>query len=111
MKIAVIGSRNFNDYELLKTVLKNYSPTCIISGGAKGADSLAVQYAHENKIELTIFKPEWGKYGKGAGLKRNQLIINNCDMVIAFWDNISKGTKNSIDIARQINKPLLIVNF
>lgn len=111
MKIAVIGSRSFNDYELLQKTLKQYQPECIVSGGAKGADVLAERYAKENNINLLVFKPEWGRYGKIAGIKRNELIINNSDMVIAFWDGVSKGTKSSIDIAKKNNKPLIIVNF
>jgi hypothetical protein len=112
MKIAVIGSRDFADYAKLSQVL-NEQPavTKIISGGAKGADSLAEQWAKEKGIETVVYKPDWAKYGRGAGVVRNRLIIEDCDCCIAFWDGVSKGTKSSIDHCKKLNKKLLIVKF
>lgn len=110
MKYAIIGSRNFNDYNLIKNELSSYNNiTEIISGGAIGVDSLAKKYANENNIEIIEFFPNWKKYGKSAGVIRNKLIIENCDIVIAFWDGLSKGTKSSINIANKLNKNLKIV--
>ena len=112
MKIAVIGSRNFADYELLKKTLSEITGiTKVISGGAKGADSLAEQWAKENEIETVIYKPDWAKYGRGAGVVRNRLIIEDCDLCIAFWDGESKGTKSSIDHCKKLNKKLTIVRY
>lgn len=110
MKYAIIGSRTFNDYDYLKSCLKDFDISEIISGGAKGADSMAEKYAIENDIKCTIFLPDWKLHGRGAGFMRNKLIIDNSNMVIAFWDGISKGTKNSIDIANKQNKKIYIFN-
>lgn len=114
MKLAVVGSRSFNDYELLKTKLdaihNTVKPiTLIISGGANGADSLAERWAKENAISTKIFFPDWNKYGKKAGYLRNIEIVKNADVVIAFWDGQSKGTLHSINLAKQLNKPLKVV--
>jgi predicted Rossmann fold nucleotide-binding protein DprA/Smf involved in DNA uptake len=111
MKIAVVGSRTFNDYDLLKKSLDNLYPniSLIISGGAKGAYSLAEKYAKDEGIPTQIFKPNWKKYGKAAGFVRNKDIIAASDMVIAFWDCVSHGTKNSIEHAYTMNKPVIIV--
>jgi hypothetical protein len=112
MKVAVVGSRSFNDYEKLKQTLdQTPSITSIISGGAKGADSMAEQWAKENGIETVIYKPDWAKYGRGAGVVRNRLIIEDCDYCIAFWDGDSKGTKSSIDHCKKLNKKLLVVRY
>ena len=111
MKIAVIGSRNFNDYELVKTTLSTLNITLLVSGGAKGADSLGERYATENNIETLIFKPDWEKHGKAAGMIRNTDIINNADTVIAFWDGESKGTKDSITKAEKKNKNIIIIKI
>jgi hypothetical protein len=112
MKIAVIGSRSFTDYELLKKTLNEITGiTKVISGGAKGADSLAEQWAKEKQIETVIYKPDWAKYGRGAGVVRNRLIIEDCDLCIAFWDGESKGTKSSIDHCKKLNKKLTIVKY
>jgi hypothetical protein len=100
MVAAIIGSRSFKDYECMKKTLKNRKMIGIISGGAKGADSLAERYAQENSLPITIIIPEWGKYGKAAGIIRNKEIVKKADVVFAFWDNKSKGTKASIDFAK-----------
>lgn len=110
MKVAVIGSRNFSDYNKLKTVLDEVSViTQIVSGGARGADTLAERYAKLHNIPTLIHKPEWNKYGKAAGMIRNKLIIEHADLVIAFWDGSSPGTKHSIKLCEKTNKKVQIV--
>ena len=115
MKLAVVGSRTFNDYELLKNELNEIHKvtpiTLIISGGAKGADSLSERWARENNIETQIFKPMWEKFGKQAGYLRNKDIVLGSEQVIAFWDNISKGTLHSINIADHHEIPYKVVKF
>jgi hypothetical protein len=109
MKVAVVGSRNFQDYDLLKQILAEYEITEIVSGGAKGADSLGEKYAKEHNLPIEIFKPDWKRLGRGAGPARNKTIVENADFVIAFWDGVSKGTQSSINIAKKLNKALRIV--
>lgn len=95
MKVAVIGSRG-----LIVNDLGKYLPdgtTEIISGGAIGVDKCAREYALDNGIKLTEFLPEYDKYGRSAPLKRNITIIKNADIVLAFWDGESRGTKFVID--------------
>ena len=58
MKVVIAGSRGFNDYNYMKNQLNTYNITYIITGGAKGADSLAEKYAKENNILIEIIKPE-----------------------------------------------------
>ncbi|MBQ8567599.1 MAG: hypothetical protein IJ446_00085 [Oscillospiraceae bacterium] len=95
MKVAVIGSRGLSVSDIGKYLPKE--TTEIISGGAKGVDSSARNYATENNIRLTEYFPEYTKYGRSAPLKRNITIIENADIVLAFWDGKSKGTKFVID--------------
>lgn len=111
MIIGIVGSRGFNDYELMCDVLKMFKITKIISGGAKGADSLAKKYAKEHNIPIIEYLPDWNKYGKSAGYIRNQDIVSNSEVIIAFWDMKSKGTKHSIDIATKMYKPLRVINY
>ena len=114
MKLAIIGSRTFNDYErMCNEILTLFTDKieCIVSGGAKGADSLGERYAKERDIQTIILKPDWNKYGRSAGFIRNHDIIKTCTHVIAFWDGQSKGTKHSIDLAKQLGKPCWIVKF
>jgi hypothetical protein len=111
MKVAVIGSRSFNDYELLRQTLSKLEITLVVSGGAKGADSLGEEYANANNIPTKIFLPDWDKYGKSAGMLRNSDIINEAEIVVAFWDGESKGCKDAIAKANKLNKKVLIISF
>jgi len=111
MKVAVIGSRTFDKYESVYNILSKLKITEIISGGAKGADSLAERYAKENNIPTKIFLPDWKTYGKKAGFLRNTQIIEECEMVVAFWDGESKGTKDSLDKAEKLGKKVMIIPF
>lgn len=99
MKVAVIGSRSLSVPNL--GIYLPEDTTEIISGGAKGADTSAREYAAAHNIKLTEFLPNYEKYGKTAPLKRNITIIENADLVIAFWDGTSRGTKFVIDNCRK----------
>ena len=106
MKVAVIGSRG-----LLVNNLEKYLPpetTEIVSGGAKGIDTCAREYAKANNIKLTEFLPEYEKYGRSAPLKRNITIIENADIVLAFWDGKSNGTRFVIDNCKKLGKEVRV---
>lgn len=117
MNLAIIGSRSFDNYGFLKKEVKTFIEenfleiTRIISGGAKGADTLAEIYALEFDIPVTVIPALWDVHGKKAGYLRNVDIIENSDAVIAFWDGQSPGTQHSINIAKSKNKLLKIVYY
>lgn len=100
MKVAVIGSRGLSVSDLIRYLPEN--TTEIVSGGAKGVDTSAREYALSHGIKLTEFLPEYTKYGRSAPLKRNITIIEYSDIVIAFWDGKSRGTKFVIDNCRKL---------
>lgn len=100
MKVAVIGSRGLSVTDLGRYLPEN--TTEIVSGGAKGVDTSAREYAKKNGIKLTEFLPEYTKYGRSAPLKRNITIIEYSDIVLAFWDGKSRGTKFVIDNCRKL---------
>lgn len=106
MKVAIIGSRGIT-VEHLETYLPP-NVTEIISGGAKGVDTCAAAYARSHGIRLTEFLPQYEKYGRSAPLKRNLQIIEAADLVLAFWDGTSRGTKFVIEQCRRIDKPIKI---
>jgi hypothetical protein len=114
MRFAVIGSRSYNNKEQLNRTLSFFIKNkgdVVVSGGAAGADKLGAEWAIEKGFEVKEYIPDWDKYGKGAGFRRNADIINDSDMVICFWDGISKGTANSIGLAKDKKKPTFIVYF
>lgn len=112
MNIAVVGGRDFQDFRYLEeTILDNFKIKDIrniVSGGAKGADSLGEDFANKYGLSKIIHYPDWAVYGRSAGFRRNALIINDADVVIAMWDGVSKGTANSIELAEKANKELII---
>lgn len=117
IKAAIVGSRSFTDYQALKKFIANICQEnnlrihTIISGGAKGADTLAEQYADEMGYAKTILPAEWAKYGRAAGHKRNIDIITLCDICFAFWDTKSPGTQHAITLCQKQNKPCYIYRY
>lgn len=111
-RIAIVGSRTFADYERVCEVMKAYpSPALIVSGGAQGADRLAERWAKEHNTPTRILKPDWAGMGKAAGFLRNTDIVAAADVVIAFWDGKSNGTRDTITKAQKANKTVIIHEF
>lgn len=114
-RIIVAGSRDFNDYDLLKNKLDHYlsllDNVVIVSGGAKGADNLGEEYAVEKGLKLVMFPADWNAHGKSAGYIRNKQMAEYATHLIAFWDGKSKGTKHMIDLAKEYNLKIKIVNY
>lgn len=109
--LAIIGSRTFNDYAALLRIWEKYFEgnfDYVVSGGAAGVDSLGKLLAQEMRLDYVEFPPDWDKFGKAAGFIRNQDIINNCNAVLAIWQNNSKGTASSIELAKKMKKPSFI---
>lgn len=119
-KVIIAGGRDFTDYEYmskeLSKLLFNSSPfdgdsITIISGMAKGADTLAIQYADEHQMTKILFPANWKKYPIIAGFLRNEDMLRIATHVIAFWDGKSSGTKHMIDIAEEKGIPVWIYKY
>lgn len=110
MKVLVCGSRTIDDPAVVSQAVEKsgISPTQIISGGARGVDRFAGEYAAAKGIEFTEYLADWDKYGKRAGFIRNYAVVGAADAVIAVWDGESSGTKHSIDLARSSGKPVFV---
>lgn len=104
MKIIIAGGRDFDDYQTLCRVcdhmLQNQKIIEIVSGTARGADSLGERYAKEHGYPIKKFPAEWSIYQKAAGYIRNKKMAEYSDALIAFWDGRSKGTGHMIDLAK-----------
>ena len=107
MKVAIIGSRGIN-IENLGDYLPEGTDE-IVSGGAKGVDTCAREYANTHGIKLTEFLPQYKLYGRGAPLKRNLQIIEYADTVLAFWDGESKGTAYVIENCKKLSKEVRVI--
>lgn len=109
-RIAVVGSRDFPHQHLVERFVyllpKRWT---VVSGGARGVDKWAEETAKQWRRPTKIYRPEWNKYGKKAGYIRNNQIVRNSDVVVAFWDGQSRGTKHSMQLAEYFGKPCIIV--
>lgn len=116
MRIIVAGGRDFDDYglmsfELSKVISFISSRPKIVSGGAKGADTLGEMYAKEYSYNIERFPANWDKYGKSAGYIRNEEMAKYSEMLVAFWDGKSKGTEHMINLALKHGLLVKIVKY
>jgi hypothetical protein len=117
MRIVVAGGRDFNNYALLKEKLDYYLQNLpkeniiIISGTAKGADSLGERYAAENGLKCERFPADWNKHGKKAGILRNEDMANQSDALIAFYDGQSRGTGHMIGYCKRKGLKVKVVKY
>lgn len=107
MKLLIAGSREIEDFDISKYV--SCDVDTILSGGAKGIDTLAEKYADKHRLSKIILKPKYELYGRAAPLKRNEELVKMADKVLVVWDGKSRGTKYTIDYAKKMNKDLEIV--
>src|SRR5699024_491893 len=117
-KVVIFGSRDFDDYEYFaekledifyERDLKNIKVE-IVEGGARGADRLARNFAHDNDTEYTTFPADWDKHGRSAGHIRNAEMAGYCDWGIGFWDGESKGTEGMIKQMKRLDKEVIVIN-
>lgn len=113
-RIIVAGCRDFCDY----TVAKEYIDGCLselgdstfifVSGACRGADMLGERYAKEHGFEIERYPAQWDLLGKSAGPVRNRKMAEVSDLVICFWDGVSRGTRSMIEYAEKIGKAVKI---
>ncbi len=114
-RIVIAGSRDYNDYKEAEAfikqcleALKPFQKLIILSGGCTGADQLGERFAKENGYLIELHKAKWAEYGKAAGPIRNRKMAENCDAVICFWDQKSRGTASMISFAKKYEKSVFI---
>jgi predicted Rossmann fold nucleotide-binding protein DprA/Smf involved in DNA uptake len=108
-KVGIVGTRKFSNYnkfkELVEPVLAEIKHDTIVSGGAKGIDTLAKRYAREKRLNYIEFSP-----GKKSPLKRNTTIAQMSDIVIAMPCAQSTGTYDTIRKATAMGKQVIKIN-
>jgi hypothetical protein len=112
MKTIIAGSREGFRYLHVAnamSILEDF-PTEVVSGGAPGVDTFAIDWATNNGIDLTVMPANWGRYKKAAGYRRNARMAEYADQLIAIWDGQSPGTRNMINIMVKKDKPVWLFN-
>lgn len=117
-KVIIAGGRHFSNYELLKERCDYYlqnklreGRVVIISGHATGADALGERYAQERGLACEQYPADWEAYGRAAGPIRNEEMAELANALIAFWDGVSRGTKNMIDTAKSKGLKVSVVRY
>ena len=115
MKVIVAGGRDFNNYNAMDRVLTQYQKsgqfTELVSGDARGADELSIWWAEDKHIPVKHFRPDWDYYGHAAGFIRNLEMGDYGDVLIAFWDEKSKGTGHMIKTMKLKKKKYWVFNY
>lgn len=117
--IIIAGGRDFHYYDMLckamESLLREMNlqmhEVTIVSGGARGADSLGERYARENNINLVVFPADWDAYGNAAGPIRNAEMADYADYLLAFWDGKSRGTANMIQAMKNRKKHGTVIKY
>ncbi len=107
-RLAIVGSRDCPSIDITPYI--PFVPSTIVSGGAKGADTYAKEYAIKNNIPIVEYLPQYDKYGRQAPIMRNIQIVDNCDFVLAFRNGTTSGTKFAVDYASRRGVPYKITN-
>jgi hypothetical protein len=110
VRIAIVGSRDYPDMrQVVRHVCSLPEDTVIVSGGARGVDTVAVETAKLIGLKTCVYPADWDRYGKKAGFVRNHTIVENADRIFAFWDGKSRGTSHTIWLARQEGKTIHVI--
>ena len=103
MKTIIAGGRECVDYRVVSKAMLQFGEevTEVVSGCARGADTLGEQWARNHSIPIKRFPADWDKHGRGAGYIRNKYMANYADALVALWDGVSRGTANMIEEAKK----------
>ena len=107
--MLIAGSRSITSFDLSEYI--GAEVDTIISGGARGIDSLAEKYADEHRLSKYIIRPRYDLYGRTAPIKRNEMMVDMADAVIIIWDGRSKGAQYTLKYAKKKNKPITLVRI
>jgi hypothetical protein len=111
MKTIIAGSRGFNNYAILENAMSQclWPITEVVSGCARGADTLGERWAHAKRIPVKLFPADWDRDGNRAGYIRNAQMARYAEALIAFWDGKSRGTRDMIETAKAKGWRVMVV--
>jgi YspA, cpYpsA-related SLOG family len=108
-RIAIVGSRDYPDLDAVRRFVATLpAGTVVVSGGARGVDTVAVEAAVAHGLHTVVYTPDW-RLGTASGLIRNTRIVRDADEVVAFWDGHSRGTADTVRKATRAGLPVRIV--
>ena len=113
MRVAIVGSRDYPDmnrvWQFVTQLAARRPDTIIVSGGARGVDTVAAAAGRLAGLTVEELLPDWNTYGIQAGFERNSEVVASVDAVVAFWDGVSRGTQDTIGKARAAGKKVQVI--
>lgn len=111
MNVMITGSRGWKNGCAIQDRL-DALPTHarLMQGGAKGADLIAADWAHRHGRVCRQFSPDWNRPSPERYHERNDAMLKEADLVLAFWDGSSPGTKSVIKKARDQGIPVEVIS-
>jgi predicted Rossmann fold nucleotide-binding protein DprA/Smf involved in DNA uptake len=120
--VAIVGSRPAHDsrgrmtpetlrrHQAVRAYVRALpADVVVISGGALGVDTVAVEEARARGLAHQVYRADWQAFGKRAGAIRNRRIAEEADRVVCFWEGVSPGTAITLSIARELGKPVEVI--
>lgn len=110
VRVIIAGSRNITKYNIIEDAVKSsdFHISEVVSGAARGVDTLGEEWAEKNKVHCKKFPADWDTYGKSAGIIRNVQMADYADALIAVWDGASRGTSHMIRTAKERNLKVFV---
>lgn len=109
--VLVCGSRGWDSYQQVRGALARFagSPVSVLHGAANGADTFAGTACIALGLNCYAYPPEYEKFGRDAPHVRNDEMLKQADLVLAFWDGKSRGTRSVIEKARKLGIPVEVI--
>lgn len=116
MRVIIAGSQGIGDYTLVAQAVldSGFTPSVVVSGTAPGVDQLGEEWARRHGVPVQPYPAVWvtnGRYDRGAGKRRNSVMVRNADALVAVWDGFSGGTADTIRKARAAGLPVHVMNL
>lgn len=110
MKVVIAGPRTVHDFELLVETINQsgYDITEVVSGTARGVDTMGEKWATAHNIPVKRMYPDWNQFGNSAGVIRNKQMAVYADAAVVLWDGESRGTRNMIENMIRLKKPYFV---
>jgi predicted Rossmann fold nucleotide-binding protein DprA/Smf involved in DNA uptake len=101
LRVAIVGSRHFVAPDRVVEYVKSLPPRAsIITGSASGVDAAATKAAREKGIAVQVLPASFEEMADASkAAARNQRLVDACDVLVAFWDGTSKGTRATVERA------------
>jgi hypothetical protein len=110
VKVIIAGSRSISDIRHVEQAIaeSGYEITEVVSGKARGVDTLGEQWAEAHGVPVKQFPADWNKHGKRAGFIRNEEMGRYADAAVICWDGSSNGSRHMRDWMLTLWKPVYV---